>query len=92
MGETLPEESYAGVKLLENDAKIARESLYNSWTLGCGDFVVFRKAENILSFFIYTVELLAIRHKIFFISNPLKLKENDRCARFKKDLFCPSNV
>jgi hypothetical protein len=55
-GETLPEESYAefaGVKLLENDAKIARESLYNSWTLGCGDFDVFRKAENILSFFIY---------------------------------------
>jgi hypothetical protein len=81
---------YAGVKLLENDAKIARESLYNSWTLGCGDFDVFRKAENILSFFIYTVQPLAIRHKIFFISNHLKLKENDRCARFKKDLFCPS--
>jgi hypothetical protein len=37
-GETLPEESYAEVKLLENDVKIARESLYNSWTLGCGDF------------------------------------------------------
>jgi hypothetical protein len=32
---------YAGVKLLENDAKIARESLYNSWTLGCSEFDLF---------------------------------------------------
>jgi hypothetical protein len=32
------------VKLLENDAKIARESLYNSWTLGCSDFdILFEK-------------------------------------------------
>jgi hypothetical protein len=44
---------YAEVKLLENDAKVDRQSSYYSWKLGCSDFDIFIKTWNILSSFLY---------------------------------------